>query len=104
MIKLYLATALLLVPAIAQAWPWSHDMANQISIKPQESVDLKNPGMTPFPKNSIPIPGTTSLVKDMSVSEKQVNPIPEDYKSVNLCATPFPIYCHTSHDISGMEY
>lgn len=42
MMRLSLAVVLLLAPAFAQAWPWSDDMANQISIKPQESADLKN--------------------------------------------------------------
>ncbi len=69
--RLFLVIVLQLIPAFAQAWPWSNDMANQISIKPQESADLKNPGMRPYPKNSVPIPGTTSLVKDMAASEKQ---------------------------------
>lgn len=101
MMKLSLAIALLLAPTFAQAWPWSHDMANQISIKPQESVDLKNPGMKPFPKHSIPIPGATSLVKDMSASEKQVNPIPADEKSVALGGKLFQIYCTPCHGYAG---
>ena len=101
MMKLSLAIALLLAPTFAQAWPWSHDMANQISIKPQESVDLKNPGMRPYPKNSVPIPGTTSLVKDMAASEKQLNPIPADDKSVALGGKLFQIYCTPCHGYSG---
>ncbi len=101
MIKLYLATALLLVPAIAQAWPWSHDMANQISIKPQESVDLKNPGMKPYPKHSVPVPGTTSLVKDQTEAEKQVNPVQADDKSVALGGKLFKIYCTPCHGFAG---
>lgn len=101
MMRLSLAIAIFLTPTLAQAWPWSHDMANQISIKPQESVDLKNPGMTPFPKRSIPVPGTTSLVKDMSASEKQVNPIPADEKSVALGGKLFQIYCTPCHGYAG---
>ena len=34
--RLFLVIVLQLIPAFAQAWPWSNDMANQISIKPQE--------------------------------------------------------------------
>lgn len=101
MMKLSLAIVLLLVPTFAQAWPWSHDMANQIIIKPQESADLKNPGMRPYPKNSVPIPGTTSLVKDMAASEKQSNPIPADDKSVALGGKLFQIYCTPCHGYSG---
>ena len=101
MMKLSLAIVLLLVPTFAQAWPWSHDMANQISIKPQESADLKNPGMRPYPKNSVPIPGTTSLIKDMAASEKQSNPIPADDKSVALGGKLFQIYCTPCHGYAG---
>jgi mono/diheme cytochrome c family protein len=101
MMRLSLAIVLLLAPALAQAWPWSNDMANQISIKPQESVDLKNPGMKPYPKHSVPIPGTSSLVKDMGAAEKQLNPIPADDKSVALGGKLFQIYCTPCHGYSG---
>lgn len=101
MMRLPLAIALLLAPVVAQAWPWSHDQANQISIKPQESVDLKKPGMRAFPKNSVPVPGTTSLVKDMAASEKQANPIPADEKSVAYGEKMFKIYCTPCHGMSG---
>jgi mono/diheme cytochrome c family protein len=101
MMRLSLAIVFLLVPAFAHAWPWSDDMANQISIKPQESVDLKNPGMRPYPKHSVPVPGTSSLVKDMGASEKQVNPIPADDKSVALGGKLFQIYCTPCHGYSG---
>ena len=99
--KLSLAIILLLTPTLAQAWPWSDDMANQISIKPQESVNANNPGMQSFPKRSVPVPGTASLVKDMDAAEKQANPIPADAKSVALGGRLFQIYCATCHGNSG---
>jgi mono/diheme cytochrome c family protein len=99
--KLFLTVALLLAPALAQAWPWSQDMANQISIKPQESVDPNKPGMMPFPKHSVPVPGTTSLVKDMDTATKQVNPVPADEKSVELGGRLFGIYCTPCHGYAG---
>ncbi len=99
--KLSLALILLLTPALAQAWPWSDDMANQISIKPQESVNANNSGMQPFPKRSVPVPGTTSLVKDMGAAEKQANPIPADAKSVALGGRLYQIYCATCHGDFG---
>lgn len=101
MMRLSLAIVLLIVPTFVQAWPWSDDMANQISIKPQESFDLKSPGMKPYPKRSVPIPGTSSLVKDMEASEKQTNPIPADAKSVALGKKLFEIYCTPCHGFSG---
>lgn len=99
--KLTLIITLLLTPALAQAWPWSNDMANQISIKPQESVDPANPGMKAFPKRSVPVPGTTSLVKDREVALNTVNPVPADEKSVALGARLFEIYCVACHGKSG---
>jgi mono/diheme cytochrome c family protein len=99
--KLSLAFILLLMPALAQAWPWSKDMMNQISIKPQESVDPNNPGMWPFPKRSVPVPGTASLVKDQDTAAKQVNPVPADAKSVELGGRLFGIYCTPCHGYAG---
>ena len=46
--KLSLAIVLLVAPTFAYAWPWSMDQGNQISIKPQESVDPANPGHESF--------------------------------------------------------
>jgi mono/diheme cytochrome c family protein len=99
--RLLLTIALLLTPALAHAWPWSMDMANQISIKPQESVDIKNPGPNPFPKRSVPAPGTTALVKDMNATLKLANPVPADEKSVAKGARLFEIYCVPCHGKSG---
>jgi mono/diheme cytochrome c family protein len=91
----------LLLPALAQAWPWSMDMANGISVKPQESVDEANPGMNPFPKRSVPVAGTTVYVKDQDAAVKLANPIPADEKSVAKGAKLFEIYCVPCHGKSG---
>jgi S-disulfanyl-L-cysteine oxidoreductase SoxD len=99
--KLSLAIALLLAPMFAHAWPWSMDMANQISIKPQESVDSANPGMNPFPKRSVPVAGTTLMVKDQDAAEKLINPVPADKKSVDMGGRLFAIYCVPCHGKSG---
>ena len=42
--RLKLIILALLFPSLAMAWPWSQDMMNQPSIKPQEGV------MRPFPQ------------------------------------------------------
>lgn len=99
--KLSLATILLLSPMLAQAWPWSDDMANQISAKPQESVSTNNPGMKPFPKRSVPVPATASLVKDMAAAEKLVNPVAADDKSVAQGGRLYQIYCTPCHGNAG---
>lgn len=99
--RLSLTIALLLTPVLAHAWPWSQDMANQISIKPQNSVDAKNPGPNPFPKRSVPAPGTTVAVKDANAALKLQNPVPADEKSVAKGARLFEIYCVPCHGKSG---
>ena len=99
--KLSLAIALLLVPAMAQAWPWSQDMANQVSTKPQEGANPANPGMVPFPKRSVPVPGTTTIVKDAAAADKLKNPVPADEKSVATGAKLFEIYCVVCHGKEG---
>lgn len=99
--KLTLITALLCVPSLAQAFPWDHDMANQISIKPQESVDGKAGGMKPFPKRSVPTGGASTYVKDQDSAEKMANPVAADEKSVAQGKRLFEIYCTACHGKGG---
>jgi mono/diheme cytochrome c family protein len=99
--KIVLAIALLLAPSVVYAWPWSDDMANQVSFKAQESVDPNNPGMTPFPKRSVPVAGTTVRVTDMGAAREMQNPIPVDEKSVAIGGYLFNIYCAACHGKSG---
>lgn len=99
--KLSLAVALLVAPTLAQAWPWSNDMANTISIKPGESVDPKQPGMEPFPKRSVPVKGTTVFVKDQEAARNMVNPVAANEQSVAQGAQLFNIYCTPCHGQSG---
>ncbi len=100
MIK-FLAAALLLMPTFAHAWPWSDDMANQISIKPQNSVDPANPGMEAFPQRSVPVPGTSVYVRDQDAALSLVNPVAPDEKSVVTGGHLFEIYCTACHGVSG---
>lgn len=99
--KLSLAVALVFAPTLAQAWPWSDDMANQVSIKPQESVDPANPGMALFPKRSQPVAGTTVMVKDIEAAKKMVNPVAVDDASVAKGKRLYEIYCTPCHGKSG---
>lgn len=102
--NLSLAVLLLFAPMLAHAWPWSMDMANQISVKPQESVDPANPGMNPFPKRSVPVPGTATSsieVKDKDAAFKLVNPVPVTARTVDMGHRLFTIYCVPCHGKSG---
>ena len=99
--KLSLAFVLFIAPTLAQAWPWDRDMMNQISIKPQESVDDSKPGMKVFPKRSVPVAGTTVYVKDMDHARKMANPVRANAKSVDMGGRLFAIYCTPCHGKSG---
>lgn len=102
--KLSLAIVLLVAPAFAHAWPWSMDQGNQISIKPQESVNPADPGMNPFPKRSVPVPGTATSsieVKDAEAALKLVNPVPVNARTVDMGRRLFSIYCVPCHGKSG---
>jgi mono/diheme cytochrome c family protein len=86
---------MLLAPSLAHAWPWSRDMMNQISIKPQERPML-------FPKRSVPVPGTaTAYVPDQDYAAKMPNPIQPTMESINKGKQMFMIYCTPCHGTSG---
>ncbi len=91
--------ALALAPAVAGAWPWSMDMANQISIKPQHGPD----SIRPLPKRSVPIPGTNMLfyVHDRDGAMKLTNPNPATDQSIHHGRKFFQIFCTPCHGKSG---
>jgi mono/diheme cytochrome c family protein len=90
---------LLLLPAVAGAWPWSKDMANQISIKPQHGPDA----IRPFPQRSVPMAGTKTLihVHDREAAMKLTNPNPPTAESVGRGRKFFQIFCTPCHGASG---
>ena len=83
------------MPAVAMAWPWSTDMMNQPSIKPQEGK------MFPFPKRSIPVMGIPTKVKSREEAKEMKNPIPVTATSIKKGRTLFRIYCSACHGLSG---
>ena len=85
----------LLVPGAAFAWPWSTDMVNQPSIKPQEGV------MTPFPARSIPIQGIATEVANRDEAKGLTNPIPATEESLKKGRTLFRIICAACHGLTG---
>lgn len=88
-----------LVPSMAMAWPWSKDMANQISVKPQEGPDA----IIPFPQRSVPVQGTqtTPYVHDADAAMKLANPVSPTPKSIANGRELFKIYCVPCHGDSG---
>ena len=86
---------ILVMPSVAFAWPWSQDMMNQPSIKPQEGV------MTPFPKRSVPIMGIPTKVANREEARNLVNPVKATTESISKGRTLFRIYCSACHGLSG---
>lgn len=88
-----------LLPATAGAWPWSRDMANQISIKPEHGPD----SILPFPPLSVPMPGTKTLLHVHSREDAMtlVNPNPATEESITHGRKFFQIFCTPCHGKSG---
>ena len=90
-----LAGALALNAGEAKAWPWSTDMMNQKSIKPQEQPRA-------FPSRSVPVTGIPSAQwEDRDATEGLTNPHPVSPKSLATGKTLFKIYCAACHGITG---
>ena len=97
---LFAALALaILAPSSAMAWPWSQDMMNQPSIKPQEGVPK------PFPKRSVPTTGipTPSTIPDRDATEDMINPVPATAESIAEGKVLFNIYCSACHGATGQS-
>ncbi len=90
---LILASAL--VPTLALAWPWSTDMMNQPSIKPQEGT----PAL--FPKRSIPVQGNPTKIKSREEAENLKNPYEPTEASLKKGKKLFKIICGACHGLTG---
>ena len=93
--KIVLTISLMILPAAAFAWPWSQDMMNQPSIKPQEGE------MYPFPSRSVPVGGIPTKVNSRDETQDLVNPIPVSEESLKVGKRLFRIYCAACHGLTG---
>lgn len=94
-----LMAALVLAPGLAFAWPWSTDMMNQPSIKPEEPFNDKE--MYPFPARSVPVTGFATTVANRDEAKGLANPIPVSEASIRQGRTLFAIYCAACHGKTG---
>lgn len=90
---------LLAAPMSVFAWPWSQDMMNQPSIKPQEGTPY------PFPKRSVPqsVPygaGTTQVTNREEAQDLE-NPIAVSQASLKTGKQLYKIYCGACHGLLG---
>jgi len=93
--KILLAACMLSLPITAGAWPWSRDMMNQPSIKPQE------PPINTYPKDSVPVGGPWTKIKDRDAANDLVNPVPATKQSILHGKALFRIYCMPCHGSNG---
>lgn len=77
------------------AWPWSTDMMNQPSIKPQEGV------MPDFPQRSVPVQGFPTKVKNREEALNLKSPIEVSQKSLRTGKQLFRVYCAACHGLYG---
>lgn len=94
-LKSVIAAAALMVPTAALAWPWSTDMMNQPSIKPQE------PPIINFPERSIPVSGIPTQVADREEAKPMKSPIKPTAESLAKGRTLYQIYCAACHGMTG---
>lgn len=85
----------MILPSAAMAWPWSQDMMNQPSIKPQEGA------MTPFPSRSVPVMGIPTKVANRDEAKDLVNPVAVTAGSLKKGRNLFRIYCAACHGLTG---
>lgn len=92
--KLIVIMAMML-PGLVFAWPWSTDMMNQPSIKPQEGPPAA------FPKRSVPVMGIPTKVKSREEAQNLKNPIPVTEASLKTGKNLFRIICAACHGLTG---
>jgi len=106
-IQTIIVSLCLVLPGVALAWPWSTDMMNQPSIKPQEVSPGEN-AMRPFPHRSIPVAViengiviNLTQVKNRDEAKGLKNPIPVSESSLSEGRVLFRIYCAACHGKTG---
>ena len=91
------------LPNLGSALPWSKDMKNQPSVKPQESQVEVNHGSVPIdggdlysaPKDML------ELVRMRLDAGKLNNPVPKSAESLNRGKALYDIHCAVCHGVAG---
>jgi len=89
---------LMLVPTIVFAWPWSTDMMNQPSVKPQETYKGK---IFNFPTRSIPTLDNLTKVANRDEAKSLKNPVEVTAASLKIGKRLFTIICSACHGYTG---
>ncbi len=89
-----------LLPGLAHAWPWSQDMMNQLSVKPEE-IPPGRDSMMPFPERSVPIQGIPTKVNNLEEASTLINPTAVTEASLKNGRTLYRIICAACHGLGG---
>lgn len=95
---LLLVVAVLPLAQEATAWPWSQDMMNQPSIKPQEPYKGR---LFRSPRRAIPITGRPTQVPDRNAANSLKNPFAPTSESISQGRQLYTIYCSACHGATG---
>ena len=97
-LRLFLVLTLL-APVLVYAWPWSQDMMNQPSIKPQEPSNSGQ--LVPFPQRSVPVQGNPTQTASREEAKDLTSPFPPDEASIKQGRVLFRIVCAACHGQTG---
>lgn len=99
--KRIVASALLaLAPTALWAWPWSTDMMNQPSVKPQELPPGKTE-MMPYPLHSMPTGVVLTDVANRDEAKPLKSPVAVNDETLKEGRTLFRIICAACHGKTG---
>lgn len=94
-IRYLLLLLFMVAPDLTMALPWSRDMFNQPSVKPQESYPL------PVPTGIVSIQGAEKETDSRAKAVRIVNPVRPEAASIARGKTMYNIYCAVCHGKSG---
>lgn len=86
----------MLLVSVGGVWamPWSTDMYDQPSVKPQEEEIL-------LPEGSVPTTGRVKTMPRQEADKKLKNPIPATEESIEIGRERFQIVCAPCHGVDG---
>ncbi len=94
-IRYLLLLIFIISPDLSMALPWSKDMFNQPSVKPQETTPL------PVPAGTVSNKGIDKGIDNRAKAVNIINPMKPDKTSIARGEAMYNIYCAVCHGTSG---
>lgn len=96
LILLFLLLLFIITPEPSMALPWSKDMYNQPSIKPQETTPLQ------VPAGTVPDRGVEKETKNRNSAVNIINPLKLNSASIARGQIIYNVYCSVCHGKAGI--